>query len=656
MRRAFVVAAFAALGVVLAAPGASAHALLRSSTPAGGALLTTPPPEVSITFTEPPDLGLSIIHVLDSTGTDVTRARAQAVAGRALMLRLPLPTLAKGVYTVTWRVVSRVDGHLTAGSFSFGVGVAPTAPSTQQNPAGVSYRPSTLGVAGRFGLAGGLALLLGAAAVGLLVLGRPPAGRLALAVSWLLAAAGLIALIASERSQIGVPLSRLLSSDRGELLVREAVAVAILGVVVLAFAFRPGRPALIVLGGATAAALLTHALAGHAGGAQSARALKVGIQWVHLLAVGVWAGGLLWVLLASRGETSPDRLAALRRYSRLAGIALLFVVVTGSLRALDEIGAFGRLWSTDFGVTFVVKMGVFIGLVGLGALNRYRILPALGRGMRRLKAFRQSIGAEVALAAIIFGVTGVLAGLPPSALQAQAKKAVAPSRVVVEGSDFATTVRIRLVVTPGTPGPNRFEASVVDYDTRRPIEATRVSLRFTVLGRSDIPPSELVLKREGGPVWRADGTSLAVDGRWRIIVQIQTATTGIEVPLELQTRLPPQQIRVLSPGGPDQPTIYEIALGDQRTVQAYVDPASAGVVNQIHFTFFDASGGELAVPSARMEGTGPDGSSKALTVRKLGPGHYVADLEPVAGAWRFKVEARTASGEILRAYFDQRIS
>jgi copper transport protein len=650
MRRALVVAAFAALGVVGLIPSASAHALLRSSTPAGGALLTTAPPEVSITFTEQPDVRLSILHVLDSTGADVTKARARAVPGQPLQLRLPLPQLAKGVYVVTWRVVSRVDGHLTAGSFSFGVGVAPTAEPV--STAGPSYRPSALSVAGRFGLAMGLALLLGAAAVGLLVLGRPGGGRVGLVLSWVLAAGGLAALVASERAQIGVGLSVLLKSDRGELLVREAVAVALVGIAVLALAIRPGRPTLIVLGAATAAALLTHTLAGHAGGAQSARFLKVGIQWVHLLAVGVWAGGLLWVLRASRGETSPEHLAAIRRYSRLAGIALFLVLVTGSLRALDEIGALGRLTSTDFGITFVIKMAVFVALVSLGALNRFRIIPALARGTRRLNAFRRSLGAEVGLAVIIFGVTGVLAGLPPSALEAQARQAARPLRLVVQGSDFATTVKIRLAVTPGTAGPNRFEVSVTDYDTRRPVDATSVSLRFVLPERSDIPPSELKLSRVGN-AWRADGTALAVDGRWRVIVQIQTPTTGIEVPLELVTRLPPQQITARR--APGQPTIYEIALGEGRTVQAYVDPGTPGVINQIHFTFFNASGGELPVASARMEGTGPDGNAVALTVRTLGPGHFVADLTPAAGTWLFKVEARTSSGEILRAYFRETI-
>ena len=40
-----------------------------------------------------------------------------------------LRPLTRGVYTVVWRAVSRIDGHPTAGAFSFGVGVIPAQPA-----------------------------------------------------------------------------------------------------------------------------------------------------------------------------------------------------------------------------------------------------------------------------------------------------------------------------------------------------------------------------------------------------------------------------------------------------------------------------------------------------------------------------------------------
>src|SRR5207247_4188275 len=110
--------------VLLAVP-AQAHALVRRSDPASGAILSQAPKAVTVTFTEPPDPGLAVIHVIDSNGRDVEAGKAQPVPGSPLELRVPLIPLPGGVYTVTWRVVSRTDGHVTAGSFSFGIGVSP---------------------------------------------------------------------------------------------------------------------------------------------------------------------------------------------------------------------------------------------------------------------------------------------------------------------------------------------------------------------------------------------------------------------------------------------------------------------------------------------------------------------------------------------------
>src|SRR5207248_2011318 len=148
---------------------ASAHALVASSQPADGSVLPSAPSQVLITFTEAPDPGLSSIQVLSSAGIPVTSVKAQTVPGSLRQLRVPLPKLADGVYTVSWRTVSKVDGHVTAGSFSFGVGVTPTQTGTTSTAVSATASPSPAAVAGRWAFAWGLILLLGAGVVGPLV-------------------------------------------------------------------------------------------------------------------------------------------------------------------------------------------------------------------------------------------------------------------------------------------------------------------------------------------------------------------------------------------------------------------------------------------------------------------------------------------------------
>src|SRR4030095_13362986 len=110
MRRIIVAVIGAGRLVVVAGQPAAAHALLRRSESASGALLQTAPPKVVVTFTAPPDPSLSIIHVLDAHGKDWEQGRAEPVAGAPLELQVALPALPDGVYTVTWRTVSKTDG------------------------------------------------------------------------------------------------------------------------------------------------------------------------------------------------------------------------------------------------------------------------------------------------------------------------------------------------------------------------------------------------------------------------------------------------------------------------------------------------------------------------------------------------------------------
>src|SRR6266496_5714877 len=154
MRRPLAAALLAGLVLLLAAPAASAHALLRSSDPSSGASLGKAPAKVTLTFTEPPDLTLSTVHVLDSSGKAVESGKAAGVPGKPLALEIPLGQLPNGAYTVSWRTVSRTDGHLTNGSFAFGIGVQPPSAATSGAPAATaSPPPSVLGVAGRWALA-----------------------------------------------------------------------------------------------------------------------------------------------------------------------------------------------------------------------------------------------------------------------------------------------------------------------------------------------------------------------------------------------------------------------------------------------------------------------------------------------------------------------
>jgi len=343
VRRPLLVALLAGAWLLATCGAAGAHALLRDSTPASGASLDRAPHQVVLTFTERPEPRLSTVQVLDTGGRRVEAGAAAPVDGNPLQLRVPLGDLADGTYTVSWRTVSRDDGHVTAGAFAFGVGVAaPTAVATGQAAEAATPAPSPLAVAGRWALYAGLVLLVGAAATGLTIYGGAlPAGARTLLVGAAgLVVAGLVARVLAERSAVGVPFDDLFATSTGRGLLRLAAGVLVTAVAAAVLAARPvSRRRLVVVAVAAAGTTLLHVLAGHAAAPSSVRGLNLLAQWAHLLAVGAWAGGLVWLLAGLRERERPDRVRVIVGFSKLAAPV---VAVKADGTVIRSIGASRR--------------------------------------------------------------------------------------------------------------------------------------------------------------------------------------------------------------------------------------------------------------------------------------------------------------------------
>ncbi|HEX6675761.1 MAG TPA: copper resistance protein CopC [Actinomycetes bacterium] len=707
MRRAAVVVLLAAGWLLATPPGAGAHALLRDSDPASGASLDQAPRAVVITFTEQPDPGLSSVRVVDQSGREAGTSKAAPVPGKPSQLRVPLRDgLPNGVYSVAWRVLSRADGHVTTGSFSFGVGVdAGQVPSAQAGTATSAPPPSLLGVAGRWLLYWGLALLVGAAATGFAVFGgRLPAGlarrgrgggpQPVLLVAFGLGVVGLAGIVVAEWTSADTSFGSLASSAVGHSLERQAAALAAVGLALVAFEARPrARWSLALVGLAAAAAMLVHAASGHAARESSFRWFNLLVQWLHLVAVGVWVGGLAWLLLGTRGQReagaraagdhagpsgSPvvdrggsgaaavkpeasvavadpvpersERVEAVKRFSRLAGYTVAVIAATGALRAIDEVGGWGRLLDTGFGRVIDLKVLLFACLLAIGAMNRQRLVPALAAGAGRLAVLRRNVRMELGLAAVVLVAAGLLTELPPGGTGGT--RPAAPPSVEASGNDYATTVRVKLVATPGTPGPNGFRATVVDYDSGEPVPAQRVQLQFSLPSRPDLGESTLELERGGDGAWSGRGGPLVAQGRWSVTALVQVPGSAVTVPMQLQTRVPPQQVQVSRV--PGQPTVYTISLAAGGTLQSYADPGSAGR-NQLHFTFFAADGNEQPVGKLEATARPPSGDPVRLKILRLGAGHFAANADLTAGRWTFAVDAEPRGGSPASASFQQDI-
>ena len=178
----------------------------------------------------------------------------------------------------------------------------------------------------------------------------------------------------------------------------------------------------LLLGGLVLALL---GFAGHAVAVEPGAALAIAVDVVHLIAVGVWVGGLLPLaaLLRAAGreagsDARPFAVLVARSFSRRALAAVLVLVGTGTVIALQQVGDIPALVGTRYGRLLLTKLAVLVPLLALAAINRGWLIPALsgnaavGRvAMRRLGAFATG---EIVLAVVMLAVVVTMTVTPPA--------------------------------------------------------------------------------------------------------------------------------------------------------------------------------------------------------------------------------------------------
>ncbi len=192
------------------------------------------------------------------------------------------------------------------------------------------------------------------------------------------------------------------SYDLGRYLLGAAVLAGLAGVV----AHLASTPR--VAGGAFALAVLATwsvALAAHGTGGLE-HDLAVSMQFVHLLAVGVWGGGVVALAVVSR--SLGERLEpTLRRFSSLATVSLVALAAAGVLGAwirLPDLASLG----TTYGAFLIAKI-VLTLLVGLVGLQQRRALLGAFEPTR----VRRLLLTETAVLLTTAGVAVALNRTPP---------------------------------------------------------------------------------------------------------------------------------------------------------------------------------------------------------------------------------------------------
>lgn len=618
----------------------AAHGGLSRADPAPGAALGASPKSVRLFFTEPPEASLSDIAVVDLKGTAYQIGRPQALPDDRLSLMVPLRKLERGVYMVNWRVVSAVDGHLTSGSYAFGIGVVPSATST--NSATIPL-PTPLEIGARWLLLAGLVVLTGATVAA--VAGFGGVHDLALAsAGWSVTMIGLALFTVAQIRSAGVTMQALMSVAIGRALIWRALAIAVAGIALLTARLRPERrrEALGIAAIAAAVVIAVHAAAGHAATNNGWRlAARVFAQWAHVVAIGVWLGGLLALLVGIRGEPSETKANTIRRFSRAAAFALAIVVATGIARTYGELDGWRDFITADYGKAVLLKIGATIAIAGLAAINRWH---SVGRSRNTLAPLRRVGGAELGFAAVALLAAAALGTLPPPA-----SGFVAPRSLGATGFDFGTSVRVELTTPSDQPGPNQFTLHAQDYDSRAPVSATRVMLQFAPMDDPGVPATSLALEPTREGTYVGTGANLAFDGRWQVTVVIQRGADSVSVPLQLDVAGPARQVipRREASGKP----YHVVIVPYVGLFRIDFDPERAGpstLTVSCHDRIFEPRPIDTIVVTHEAGGA----PIRQLSLRRLNQFQFASDIGLMRGANRIVTVTHGADGSRTRTVFD----
>ena len=227
----------------------------------------------------------------------------------------------------------------------------------------------------------------------------------------------------------------------------------------------------------------SYSLSGH--NAALGSPLPVLGDWLHFASASAWLGGLvpLGALLWRKRTTAQAAQSAAadalldqvsHRFSRVALPAVIVLGLTGLYSGLLQVRTLPALLEARYGQAILVKSGLFLILIGLGALNQRWILPRIARaGQRMLRRLGQSVRVEIMLGALLLLAVGGLMSLSPAY-----DALLATRRQGLHERWQGDRVRMDFRAAPVQVGENEFGVDIVDQRPGAEMAAGSVLLRI----------------------------------------------------------------------------------------------------------------------------------------------------------------------------------
>ena len=540
--------------LIIGIPSAYAHPFLVDSEPGQGQNAAVGTTQIIVFYSEAIEIDFSELKVFDSNGNKIDNMDTAYYEGESSLV-ITTPSLEDGVYTVTSKVLSKIDGHLVQAAIIFGVGETQVDLSLleAQEESEITFLPEA---AARFPGIIGQTVVLGSVISGIVIWGTQrkrfgkesrdlvnQAYRFKFAK---LTGISLVAVFASNFIILAVQTLRLETSPIDVIdtafgttwLIRMIITIILLGI----WFWMERKPHLspkkhIPMLAASLVLIFTTTMMGH--GAATELTAPIILDYVHNLLASVWIGGVIFfgfVLLPTLAsldgiQKAKVTLAMLPRYSGMITIALGILIITGPTLLWFLESDVESLTNSTYGSLIIAKIMLAIVLIGFGAFYQFKIQSQAERNLKSGKTFTFNKLSKPLKAEAMVGIAllGVVALLVNSSLPAGEIQTVDAQGITLGFSStlFSEQAKFDVSVIPLGVGPNTISVLVsnVSGEPLPDISGLKIKVSNPQRNIAPIEISITELKSNDGTTRYEGDATFGFAGTWEIEVEAQRTQT-----------------------------------------------------------------------------------------------------------------------------------
>ena len=551
-------------------PFAAAHPFTGETIPS----LTSNSPagvkEVIVYFSEPVEIEFSELKVFDSNGNQIDNKDTKYHEGEESLI-VTTPPLDDGVYTVSTKVLSKVDGHLVPDAFLFAVGDA-IIPEDTTVPGQQTQLIFFEEAGARFPGLVGQTIVLGAIIASLVIWGTQNKQLVREELEKIesfhhgkfmsITGIGLVLVFISNILMIAVQTIRLEASPLDAIQTTFGstwlIRMIITGIL-LAIWFGLDRkkvisrknqiPMLIV-----ALALIgTTSLIGH--GAASGETPAIVLDYIHNLVAAVWIGGIFYFVFAllptfsqlKEAKREKMSLLAIPRFSIAFIISVGIVIITGPILMWFLESDVGLITESVYGQLIIIKIIIASIMVGLGGFFQLRIQKNAEKNLQSgkiavNKKLRKSLKVDATLGIILLAVVALLTNgtLPAGEIQK------VDAQEIVYGfktTEFTENAKFEIEITPFASGVNSILVKVSDFENKPLYDSNQTKVKISNPAKNIFPieiPMKIIKQEQNSPIEFQGEVTFGFSDTWQVELEAQrdeNANEGKTMNLLVKPRL-----------------------------------------------------------------------------------------------------------------------